>query len=295
MIAKYPGFSALNKNIKSEIKEITAKYEPYSDFDFTSLYCWDIEDKSGVSLLNDNLIITLPDYVTGKPTYSILGTNNIDESLDILIKNHNKLNLVPEVVVKHLKDKKRFAVNEDRDNFDYVFELSDLAGLNGSRHRTRRKGINRFNREFESASIDIIRVTDDSHVNEIKALFYMWAVEQDKKPGDVSYESEAIARALDHIDLFSLYLIEISVDGQLAGFSINEILENNWSICHFQKSLLSYKNLDTYLSREVAGFLLQMGCKWVNWEQDLGLHGMRQMKLSYKPDRFLKKYIIQKA
>jgi hypothetical protein len=98
---------------------------------------------------------------------------------------------------------------------------------------------------------------------------------------------------LDNHHAFSLILIEIVVDGETKAFSINEKLSGDTAICHFEKALKTHHaSLNTFLVKEVAVKLCELGCRWINWEQDLGLDGLRRSKLSYQPAHYLKKFTI---
>ena len=78
MIALFPEFSKIDISHRYEIEAITSKFEPYSDFNFVSLFCWDTDGSAAVSVSNDNLIIKIPDYINGIPVYSMLGDSKID-------------------------------------------------------------------------------------------------------------------------------------------------------------------------------------------------------------------------
>lgn len=294
MITQYPEFTKLSIDLKPEIKQITSSYAPYSDFDFTSLFCWDTNDSTGVSLLNQNLVIRLPDYLTGETVISILGEHLMDESITKLLSDGHSLHLIPEISVAALKHPDLFIVTEDRDNFDYIYELKALVDLSGKKYKLKRNKANNFMRSYEE-SLDLKKirfgVSDDLLL--AKEVFMKWAKERQRSPLDIDNEYTAIARALDFASQLNLMGVLVYINDLCVGFSINEIIDEKYAICHFQKAILEYEHLDVFISNLVAKELFHYGCTYVNWEQDLGIEGLRQLKSSYQNYGYLKKYTVE--
>ncbi|MEI7683273.1 MAG: phosphatidylglycerol lysyltransferase domain-containing protein [Candidatus Saccharibacteria bacterium] len=293
MIKQFPKFSRLAIEQRHEVKRITSQFEPYSDFDFTSLLCWDIDGSSEISLLNGNLVIMLPDYITGKKTYSLLGKNKIDESLKSLITKVGPLSLVPEIMIRHIKDVSAFTAKEDRDNFDYIYELKSLVEFPGKKYKVKRNKNHNFMSHYQDKlSLRNIQFGNAEDRAAAEQVFVEWAEERDRKKEDIANEAAAIGRALAYAPDLKLTGILVYIDGHCVGFSINEILDSDYSICHFQKAILAYEHLDVFISNLVAKELLHFGCKYANWEQDLGIDGLRALKTSYQHFSFLKKYNV---
>jgi hypothetical protein len=97
---------------------------------------------------------------------------------------------------------------------------------------------------------------------------------------------------LEHAESFILMFTTLQIKGRLAGFSIHEILDQQFAITHFEKALPIHRNAYLPLINKAAADLVGNSCKYVNWEQDLGLEGLRKSKQSYQPVKFLKKYIV---
>lgn len=76
MISQFPQFKELELEDKEEIEKFTSKYPPYSDFNFVSMWSWDVRGDMRVSKLNNNLVVRFTDYLTGSPFFSFLGDNN---------------------------------------------------------------------------------------------------------------------------------------------------------------------------------------------------------------------------
>lgn len=295
MIPKYPEFTRLSVAHKDQIVRFTSNFDPYSDFNFTSLLCWDITETTSVSDLNGNLVIKLPDYVTTKTLVSILGKTKIKETVKTLISDCEVLELVPEVVVKQLNTND-YELTEDRDQFDYVYDLEAQVQLNGKKHKNTRNKINSFLRNYEER-IDIrkINFSDKEKCRKILDIFDDWAEDKLKAGYAVTNEKIAAKRLLKYATKLNLIGLQISMDGKTIGFSINEFLENDYAICHFQKSILKIPHIDTFLSNIVSKELKHFGCKYINWEQDLGIDGLRKSKSSYYQEFFLKKYRVKKS
>ena len=70
-----------------EIKSFTSNFKPYSDYNFTSIYCWNTDDQAEFTFYNDNLILKMPEYNTDQVTFSLLGTTKIDETIHELSRH----------------------------------------------------------------------------------------------------------------------------------------------------------------------------------------------------------------
>ena len=139
MIPKFPEFKTLEITDREEIITYTSKFLPYSDFNFTSMWSWDIDGKIMVSDLNGNLVVNFSDYVTSEPFYSLIGSSNIEQATQLLIdlsrekKVRTQLKLIPEEVAVVASAANGLVVEEDRDNFDYIFSTESLATMSGAK------------------------------------------------------------------------------------------------------------------------------------------------------------------
>ena len=297
MLPSYPQFASLDISHKNEIHKICSMFEPYSDFDFTSLFGWNTDGSSEVSNLGGNLVIKLPHYITSKTTYSLLGENRIDESLGELIRLAGKLELVPEPVIKAIKHKSAYEVTEEIDQFDYVYSVEDHAFLNGQKFKGKRKKIAKFMNRFESnVSIAEISFQNKTDAKDMKDVFLKWAEEKQKPVEEIRQESIVLDRFINHAESFNLVGLKLSINKKVVGFSIVEISRMDYALYHFHKILPSSGDgSDVYLTNQVSRLLFEKGCRFINWEQDLGIGGLRQNKMSYHPIKMLKKYKVQRT
>src|SRR3989344_6357117 len=119
MIPEFPEFKNLELSDKEDVEKFTGKFPPYSDFNFVSMWSWDIKGEMRLSMLNENLVVRFTDYLTGEPFYSFLGDNKVNETVEELLEFSKKeslpleLKLIPEEVVKDL-DQIKFKAIEDR-------------------------------------------------------------------------------------------------------------------------------------------------------------------------------------
>jgi len=291
----FPAFKPLELEDRLQLIPFLSKFEPYSDFNFTSLYCWSGPGESEISCLNENLVMRMPDYMDGHKIYSILGDNEIDESLLELLAHTDKLNLVPQVVVDCIRKEEDFLLAENPDNHDYIYELEQLGTLTGQPYKKLRNKTNKFLVDHEGHKVEIIITSaiDPELAQIIKDIDHLWSVEFTRESGDIRSEKQALYKLLENANRFNLFIVTLKINDVMKAFSINELLSDNYAICHFEKALKSHHNyIATFLVHEVAKCLMKHGAKLVNWEQNLGLEGLRKSKESYRPVKYLKKYDV---
>src|SRR5688572_28215219 len=122
MIPEFPHFKKLELKDKEDVEKFTSKFSPYSDFNFVSMWSWDIRGKMGLSMLYGNLVVRFTDYLTGEPFYSFLGNHKANETAAELMNLSQKeglplkLQLIPEESVQKINQEK-FYIIENRNHF----------------------------------------------------------------------------------------------------------------------------------------------------------------------------------
>jgi hypothetical protein len=295
-IALYPKFSKLDLKHKPIFDQFANKFGHYSDFNFISIFSWDTKNDTKVSMLNNNLVISMPDYITGKTCYSMIGDNKIDESLKALLTKTDNLKLIPEVIVKNIKNPKKFIVTEDPDNHDYIYLVKNLIELKGQKYKDIRNKISKFKREYQGFDKFHVSTTSIVNLDRFKCfhdVFYRWSKDKDLTDEEFKLEKTAIYRLIEYSKEFNLLIVEIKHGEELLAFSINEIVAPGFAITHFEKAIKIHKYFNSYVVEQAAKLLNDFGCEKVNWEQDLGLPGLRQSKSCYCPTEMLNKYQVK--
>ncbi|MBU0612294.1 DUF2156 domain-containing protein [Patescibacteria group bacterium] len=307
MIPEFPKFKKLELSDKEDIEKFTCKFPPYSDFSFISMWSWDIKNEMQVSQLNNNLVVRFTDYLTGKPFYSFLGNNKINETAEALINLSKKeglkpeLKLVPEDSIRNL-DKKKFTTKEENDHFDYIYSTEGISSYGSPRNKKNRQLVRYFNKmhKFEIHNLDL---TDAKKQRLLLDLIELWTKNKKDKVGlaedyteleDLRNESVAFKRFLSVPDYFlkSLICLSLFIDGDLSGFIIGEKISKDYCLAHFGKADIKYKGISQFLMQQNAKFFWDLGVIYHNDEQDLGLQKLRFSKNSYELAHFLKKYTI---
>ncbi len=296
MIPEFPEFKPLELSDKEEIEAFTKKFPPYSDFNFVSMWSWDIHEGVQLSWLKGNLVVKFTDYLTGRPFLSFLGNKNCKEVAGCLLEHasskdqlHTELAFVPEHTVPHL-DQSSFLISEDPDHFDYIFDLQEIAGYAGSKFSSKRNKVNKFTKTVTNCRVVFLDIHNETVQNDIRALNKEWLF--GKKTDSTMAEFEVLALEKFFAAKFDDNIVlGVYCDEKLIAYSVSHIL-GEFAISHFTKASREYSGLFEYLMRENARVLLEHSCKYLNFEQDLGLAGLRESKKSFH-SFFLKKYLIK--
>lgn len=298
MIPEFPQFKKLELSDKKDIEKFTSKFPPYSDFNFVSMWSWDIKGEMCVSQLHGNLVVKFTDYLTGEKFYSFLGDNKANDTAETLLGLSKKeglelrLKLMPEESIKGI-DISKFKIQEDRDNFDYIYKVENLIKMSGGRFETKRKHTRFFKKNF-THEIKVLDLNNPPIKNEIINLFNDWATDKGKTSTNYfKNEFFALSRLLDSSNSIIFFVVGVYLEDKLISVSITENTHSIYNLGHFQKSRsLSFKGLNDYLINELAKMLNERKIKYMNCEQDLGLLGLRKNKESYLPHSYFKKFSL---
>ena len=125
------------------------------------------------------------------------------------------------------------------------------------------------------------------------ALFARWsALSGGAHAAAVQAEQAALRRCFALGARDGMRAIGLVVRGDLAGYCITERLGNRFCLGHFIKTDHAYAGCTDYLLRHAAIVHAEAGDRFINFEQDLGLPGLRRWKESWHPVGFLRKYAI---
>lgn len=275
----------INIKDKKIFDDYLTRYPPViSEFTFTNLFCWRHSKKNQWTIIDDHLVISF--FKEEKLYfYQPIGP----EPQKIIMKIFEKHpETVFERVDKAIASKlDGLKVEEDRDNFDYVYSKQDLIEMPGSKFRSKKNFINRclrLNPKVEDCSPDNIEKKYSIQLN--------WLMERDDHE-NLQDENLAIKEALQNFHDLNLHSLLITIDNQPAGFLIGEKLNDTTYVDHFEKGISSYQGIYQYMLWEFAKSLPE-DIKFINREQDLGVEGLRKAKQSYNPVFMTEKFRISR-
>lgn len=278
------------------MRQFLAKYDSYSDFNFTSIYTWG-NNKAKYAWLDSNLIISLPDYLTNATIISIIGSNNVNSAVDEVIKyakkqGVDKLSLVPEIIVTDL-DKSKFDIIEDRDNYDYIYSVNSILNLRGNEFEHKRYHIRKtIDRDAESIKVKVFKKPTPLQKKYMLDIFNAWAESQPKNKYETENERKAIEKILKFSKSLNIEGLLLFYNNEPVAFEIHEITKDGEAIGHFMKSKSENSGIFSLCTYSTVMLLEERGCKQLNIEQDFGIPGLRHAKESYHPVKFLKKYTV---
>lgn len=297
-MADYPKLEDISYEHKQLLDSYGKKYGYYSDFNFTSLYSYNVSGQNKIALFDNNLVITLQDYTTGNPYLTFLGDNNAKYTIDFLLqmsetKGYGKeLKLVPEVSITAIIDDPNYTITEDRDSFDYICSTNDIAELRGNKYFAHRNLIKRLKQAYPELKTVHLELADSKIQKDIFTVFSDW---QKSHAQDYSAEESALQKLFELVSRIEYFAIGVYIENQMIGYSIEEILDSENCIGHFEKADKKYKGIYQYLENYACKHTATLGIKYLNLEQDLGIPGLRKHKTLWRPINFLKKYTVKKA
>ncbi len=239
-------------------------------------------------------ILFLRSYDGNVETYSI-PFGDVKSGLEKIIEHIGKLPDIWaqdgqrfEVFKEHYG--KLYDIIESRNEFDYIYNSSDLINLSGKKYHSKRNHIATFSKQCAWYYKDITR----SDVAEVKNCAKTWyAQNTDRMDEELKTEMCGIEFMLDNMEFLGIKGGIILVDNKVVAFTLGSEINDKIYNIHIEKALPGFETAYTVINREFAAHHLQK-YKYINREDDLGIEGLRRSKLSYKPTIILPKYICTK-
>lgn len=272
------------------VNDFLQKYPPaISELTFTNLYVWRHIRPVWVGEVLESVVFLIDAGVerTGRKILfgPPVGPAGVVAVLDQLSHEVSGTVRIPEDAAVELK-KAAVTVYEDRDNFDYVYKVSDLATLKGRFFSKKRNHVKQCLEKYDCHYEPITAGNIDECVGAQERWCNVRNCSDD--PG-LCGEFKAIMETFAHFEEFGLLGGAIRINEQIEAFAIGEALRPSMAVWHFEKAMPGFQGLGQLINKWFSEKGLTQ-FTLVNREQDLGIKGLRQAKESYQPDHLIAKY-----
>lgn len=289
-------FEPISLEMQETIKRYTGTWNiRESEYTFTNLYIWGYEDRIKIAQHDDVLYILVECGYTEPFMFAPLPMDvNADykKAIGVAEDYFSGVGLKPAFSALNDTFKALFETHapyykleEDRDNFDYIYNTADLLYLKGKKYHSKRNHINQFtaNNKFECLELR------PEMVGECLELYDQWLQNKDETLPGMEGERYAIERLVTHMDELGVKGCSVRVNGKLSAYTLGERINSDMAVIHIEKADSEILGLYTIINQKFVEHFWA-DTKFINREEDMGIEGMRKAKLSYNPVYLLTKY-----
>ena len=282
MVPYYPESTEITLDLRPTLHPLFQSLkEGISEFAFANLYLFRDVHKYRISKLGEtNFVISGND--DHSPFFMLPFGLPENPLLKTLFDDHDLLKAATESQADELM-KLGYKVEEDRNNFDYLYSREELTKLAGRKYHKKKNLVNAFINNYNYEGKPLL----EEFIPDTLQVLELWRDNRDN-PGDYKANREALERSEELQLCGGIYYVE----DEPAAFTLGEELAQGESfVIHFEKALGKYKGIYQFINKCFASILPEK-YKYINREQDLGNPGLRQAKMSYRPVGFVKKYRV---
>ena len=179
-----------------------------------------------------------------------------------------------ELLERHFPGK--FRIQPDRNGYDYIYDINDLADLRGRKFQKKRNHLNRFRENHPNWRTEPIC---EAHFRAVRAFVQEWYNRRKQTDPLGSYVLEQIAldRALADPQRLQLEGLVLYDGDTLLAFTLGSRLSADTFDVHFEKAREDIEGAYTAINQQFAQHELG-DVLFINRENDMGLEGLRKAK-----------------
>ncbi len=287
------------KPIKVEDKERYQKYlldgsDRSCEYSFVNLYLW---GRQNATILHDHMVLF--SQFNRKSVYPYpVGNGDKKPVLDAIIADAKERGISCRITSLSEEAKKTletlypgmFRFHCDRDGFDYVYAIDDLADLPGKKYQKKRNHCNRFRTDYPDYHVESL---NDDNLPKIQQMLSDWykAKEEENPGSDFFMEQVALNKALKHyqeLDMDGLVLFD---GDKVLGFTMGSQLSDDTFDIHFEKAWGDVNGAYAIINYEFARYIREKHpeIRFLDREDDMGIEGLRIAKERYFPHHMVEK------
>ena len=175
-----------------------------------------------------------------------------------------------------------------RDQYDYIYRRTDLATLHGKHLDAKRNHIHRFRAEHPDFEY---RPLTPEYFDECRRLTEIWQGEKARTKFNgnseaIDVEKQVMETIFSNWDALGMTGGSIFVDGRMVAFTYGSaVTTDTFDIC-VEKADRRVEGAFAIINQQFAEHLPEQYV-YLNREEDMGIPGLRQAKLSYHPEILL--------
>lgn len=263
---------------------------------FANLCCYSFLYQGEYCVIDDNLLTRIHfDYGKQLCYYMPLGNRDFKEVTQMIIDDSiakkYQLNFIieaPEIIENIFPQ--QFDIISNRNMFDYLYLREDLQFLKGKKYQPKRNHINQFVNQYAYTFKEI-------HKEDREQCMQMLSVWREQEMNispeykrDYDDEKNVIEYFFKYFNELRMYGGAIMLDDKMIAFSLGSPINADTFDTNIEKADRNYMGAYAIINKEMAAHMPE-NFKYINREEDKGIMGLRQAKLSYKPLKLIEKYV----
>ncbi|HOJ72062.1 MAG TPA: phosphatidylglycerol lysyltransferase domain-containing protein [Syntrophorhabdaceae bacterium] len=294
----FPNFRDIKIQDIHIFKEVFSQYQPQaSEWTFANLFIWRRHYRFKWSVYRDWILLVYSDNNGHFQAFQPVGPPSRLKVTLLLLEWLKDGVKTPDPIItradgrliKEVERNESLLVKPEREHFDYVYLRDDLISLSGNRYSSKRNHINKLLKTY-NVKYDML---NETYIEKCNKLQDKWC-QQRRCEEDTGLlgEWEAIKEMLTHYDSLGVMGGVILIEDEVTAFTIGEMLNDNTAVIHIEKADADIPGLYPLINQRFCEYGLE-GAYYVNREQDLGIQGLREAKLSYHPHHFVEKFSVR--
>lgn len=184
----------------------------------------------------------------------------------------------------------RFRYHCDRDSFDYVYDINDLADLTGRKYQKKRNHFNRFRNLYPYYTTEPLSEQNLARVQRMIDSWYESHIQANPEE-DYHMERAALNKALRHHRELGMEALVLLDGEEVLAFTMASPLSDHTLDVHFEKARPGAESAYPVINCEFARYIREKmpHIRYLNREEDMGLEGLRKAKESYYPHHMTEK------
>ena len=126
-----------------------------------------------------------------------------------------------------------YDIFESRNEFDYIYNSSDLINLSGKKYHSKRNHISSFSKKYDWHYEEI---TADN-IDKVKLCAKKWYGQYDDMDEELKNEMRGVELTLDNMDALDIIGGAIVVDGEVVAFTLGSAINKQIYNIHTEKAL----------------------------------------------------------